>query len=95
MASLTNEEIIQLCDFDGEKYVQKSGEQYISALSSIFSLINRNDKPFTIDDIEKESIHQKMGALLFACLWQGTDSENFRVIFAFSKNTVVCTHTVA
>ena len=54
MASLTNDEIMQLCDFDGEKYIQKSGEAYISALSQVFSLVNRNDKPFTLSDIEQQ-----------------------------------------
>ena len=54
MASLTNEELIQLCDFDGSKYIQKSGDDYIVALSRVFSLVNRNDKPFTLSDIESQ-----------------------------------------
>lgn len=54
MASITNEELIKLCNFDGKKYVQKSGNEYISALSQVFSLVNQNDKPFTLSDIEKQ-----------------------------------------
>lgn len=54
MASLTKEELIQLCDFDGEKYIQKSGDEYILALSQLFSLTNKNDKPFTLRDIEEQ-----------------------------------------
>ena len=35
MASITNEELMQLCDFDGEKYIQKSGDDYISAFHDL------------------------------------------------------------
>ena len=41
----------QLCDFDGEIYTSKVGEDYISSLSNVFHLDNTNDKPFTIEDV--------------------------------------------
>ncbi len=52
--ALTETEIISLCDFDGKKYIQKSGDDYILALSKLFSLENQNDKPFRISDIKKQ-----------------------------------------
>lgn len=52
----TIEELITLCNFDGENYVQKSGDEYVSALSRLFSLDNRNDKPFTVEDIRNQPL---------------------------------------
>ncbi len=49
--SLAFEQHISLCDKNGNEYVSKSGQDYIDALSNIFSLNNINDKPFTIKDI--------------------------------------------
>ncbi|UUD34805.1 hypothetical protein NPA07_03210 [Mycoplasmopsis caviae] len=43
MASLTIEQFITLCDFDGNIYIQKSGDDYIKALSKVFLLKNKND----------------------------------------------------
>lgn len=49
--SLNLMQLKSLCDFDGEKYISKKGQQYVDALSSVFNLINRNDKPFSREDI--------------------------------------------
>ncbi len=51
MVKTTIEELKSLCDYDGSKYVSKQGQDYINALSQVFDLKNKNDKPFTIDDI--------------------------------------------
>ncbi len=45
-----------LCNYDGEKYIQKSGTDYINALGQVFPLSNNNDRPFTIDDVKKQPI---------------------------------------
>ena len=45
-----------LCDKKGNEYIQKSGKEYISALSKLFSLNNANDNPFTVDDIKKQPL---------------------------------------
>jgi len=52
--SLNISELKKLCDFDGEKYVSKSGNEYIKALGEIYKLDNKNDRPFTIEDIVKQ-----------------------------------------
>lgn len=52
--SLSKEEYIELCDFEDETYVSKSGQAYIEALAKLFPLNNRNDMPFLIDDIVKQ-----------------------------------------
>lgn len=52
--SVELEKLKQLCNFDGEKFVSKSGIDYIHALASIFDLINLNDNPFTSEDIERQ-----------------------------------------
>lgn len=49
--SLSMEQLRSFCDFDGEKYTSKSGISYIESLSRVFNLNNRNDNPFTKDDI--------------------------------------------
>lgn len=49
--SLSIEQLKQFCAFNGEKYISKQGDEYIEALSSVFSLNNINDKPFTLKDI--------------------------------------------
>ena len=54
--SLKLEEYLSLCDFDGSKYVQKSGDDYIRALSKIFPLNNKNDNPFTVADVIKQPL---------------------------------------
>ena len=54
--SLTLDQYISLCDFNGSEYVSKSGQDYIDALSNIFSLNNANDKPFTVKDIMAQPV---------------------------------------
>ena len=54
MPALTSEQLLTLCDYKNGKYVQKSGQEYIVALARVFSLDNKNDNPFTIDDIVKQ-----------------------------------------
>jgi len=49
--SLTIEQYISLCDFNGTEYESKKGKDYINALSNIFPINNINDKPFTVEDI--------------------------------------------
>lgn len=50
------EELKKLCDYIDGEYVSKKGNDYIDALSSLFSLDNQNDKPFTIEDIKKQPV---------------------------------------
>jgi hypothetical protein len=50
---------ISLCDFDGKKYVAKSGNDYVAALSALFppnkdGKRNKNDTPFTRDEILRQ-----------------------------------------
>lgn len=54
--SLTLEQLKSLCNLEKDIYISKEGEDYINSLSSVFNLINRNDKPFSIDDIIKEPL---------------------------------------
>ncbi len=51
---LSSDQFISLCDEIGGVYIQKSGVDYLEALSKIFSLDNKNDKPFTLDDIKAQ-----------------------------------------
>lgn len=44
----------QLCNFDGDKYTQKTGTQYLEALEKVLGAVNRNDKPFTITEITSQ-----------------------------------------
>lgn len=53
---LTLDELKIFCDYDGEKYVSKSGNEYIKALGEVFSLINKNDKPFTIEEVKRQPL---------------------------------------
>ena len=52
--SLTLEQFISLCDKINGVYIQKSGECYLKALSNIFPLNNKNDKPFDLTDIKAQ-----------------------------------------
>lgn len=52
--TLEFEIIKMLCDYNGEEYIQKYGEEYIEALNNIFELKNNNDKPFTLEDVKKQ-----------------------------------------
>lgn len=54
--SLNIETLKQLCDFDGNKYTQKYGNDYVEALGNVFQLNNINDKPFTIKDIKRQPL---------------------------------------
>ena len=56
-AKLHQKEIVKtdhVVDFVNGEYVSKSGDEYIDALSKLFSLKNKNDKPFTKQDIIKQ-----------------------------------------
>ena len=46
-------ELMSLCDFDSvsKLFVSKQEEAYVEALSALYELVNKNDKPFVIDDI--------------------------------------------
>ena len=46
----------QLCDFNGEVYISKKGDDYILSLGKVFPLDNINDNPFTIEDIKKQPV---------------------------------------
>lgn len=48
------ETLKKLCNFDGDKYVQKTGKLYLEALEDVLGAVNRNDKPFTIDEITSQ-----------------------------------------
>lgn len=52
--TLSYEQLMKLTVLEGNKYVSKVGNDYIDGLSSVFNLVNRNDKPFTIDDIKRQ-----------------------------------------
>lgn len=54
--TLTYDELTRITDFDGQKFVSKVGDEYIEGLSSIFNLRNRNDKPFTLEDIKRQPL---------------------------------------
>lgn len=54
--SLDFETLKMLCNFDGEKYIQKYGDDYIDSLGNVFQLNNTNDKPFTIEDVKKQPL---------------------------------------
>lgn len=52
--TLSTEELIELCDKYNDHFESKKGENYVDALSSIFKIKNRNDKPF----VEREVMRQ-------------------------------------
>lgn len=52
--SLTLEQFISLCDEVNGTYIQKSGDDYLKALSKIFPLNNKNDKPFNLAEIKAQ-----------------------------------------
>lgn len=54
--SLDLEILKMLCEYDGEKYIQKSGDEYLLSLGEVFPLNNTNDNPFTVDDIKKQPL---------------------------------------
>lgn len=54
--SIDIEILKQLCDFDGELFISKVGNDYIQSLGNVFQLDNINDNPFTIEDIKKQPL---------------------------------------
>lgn len=52
--TLSLEQFKSLCDYKDGIYIQKSGIEYLQSLASIFMLNNKNDKPFSIDDIKAQ-----------------------------------------
>lgn len=52
--SLTLEQFVSLCDEVDGIYIQKSGDDYLKALSKIFPLNNKNDKPFNLAEIKAQ-----------------------------------------
>lgn len=52
--TLNKEELIRLCDKYNDHYESKKGEDYINALSNIFTIRNRNDKPFAARDVARQ-----------------------------------------
>lgn len=52
--SLSLEQFISLCDYQNGAYIQKSGDNYLQALSKIFQLNNKNDKPFSLNNIKSQ-----------------------------------------
>ena len=52
--SLCYDELIALCDNYKDHYESKRGDDYIYALSNVFKLKNRNDKPFILREIVKQ-----------------------------------------
>lgn len=52
--SLTLEQFVSLCDEVDGIYIQKSGDDYLKALSKIFPLNNKNDKPFNLVEIKTQ-----------------------------------------
>lgn len=54
--SVDIEVLKNLCIKENDEYIQKSGKAYIDSLNEIFSLTNKNDKPFTVEDIKREPL---------------------------------------
>ncbi|RAX53849.1 hypothetical protein CCY99_05565 [Helicobacter sp. 16-1353] len=52
--SLNLEQLKSLCDYKNGIYIQKSGNEYIESLSKVFAINNKNDKPFSLDDIKSQ-----------------------------------------
>jgi hypothetical protein len=49
--TLSFEKIQKICNFENGKFISKNGSDYVESLASIFNIANRNDKPFSIEDI--------------------------------------------
>nr|WP_321431409.1 hypothetical protein [uncultured Campylobacter sp.] len=56
---LSLDELKTLCNFKKGEYVSKSGDKYVKALEKLFTLKNKNDKPFSIDDIKNQPTFQE------------------------------------
>lgn len=52
---LSLDKLKTLCNFEKGEYVSKSGDKYVKALEKLFTLKNKNDKPFSVDDIKKSA----------------------------------------
>lgn len=53
---LTIDELKSLCNKTGEKYISKEGNDYVLALDNLFGLVNRNDTPFSLEDIASQPL---------------------------------------
>lgn len=53
-STLAPEILIELCDWFGDHYESKQGDEYIDALNRVFQIKNRNDRPFIFDDIVRQ-----------------------------------------
>lgn len=49
--TLSFEQIEKITNFKDGKFISKEGDEYIDGLNSIFNVVNRNDRPFTLSDI--------------------------------------------
>ena len=56
---LDNTHLFPLCDFQDNKYISKSGKEYIDALKQVFILDNRNDIPFLKEDVIQQPTLQE------------------------------------
>lgn len=52
--TLTVDELIELCDKYRDHYESKKGDDYIDALSNVFKIKNRNDKPFVVREVMRQ-----------------------------------------
>lgn len=52
--SLSIEQFMSLCDEINGSYIQKSGKDYLNALQKIYPLNNKNDKPFSLENIKDQ-----------------------------------------
>ena len=52
--TLTVDELIELCDKYKDHYESKIGDDYIDALSNVFKIKNRNDKPFVVREVMRQ-----------------------------------------
>lgn len=59
--TLNYDELIALCDKYKDHYESKRGDDYINALSTVFNIKNRNDKPFVIREIMRQPTIQDFG----------------------------------
>lgn len=52
--SLTLEQLQSLCNYIDDIYTQKQGQDYLDALAKVYPLNNKNDNPFTKEDIQAQ-----------------------------------------
>lgn len=75
--SITLDELKSFCDYKDGIYVSKSGDDYINALSAVFNLKNKNDKPFSVEDIKQQPTLDQFSfsgknEFVFTCLLRTT-----------------------